>query len=100
MLRAFYEYWTEHSPKGKKLRFEKETVFDVQKRLVTWAKREGIEPKYVVKKDYSNAEIDRKNLKVSAWEEIHSYALDTDNDFRKHFGYDKLPESTPVGGIN
>jgi uncharacterized protein YdaU (DUF1376 family) len=36
MLVEFYNYWTEHSAKGKKMRFEKQTVFDVTKRLVTW----------------------------------------------------------------
>ena len=39
-VRAFYEYWTEHSPKGKKMRFEKETVFDIKKRLNTWRSNE------------------------------------------------------------
>jgi hypothetical protein len=36
MLNAFYSYWTEMSPGGKKMRFEKEKVFDVQRRLNTW----------------------------------------------------------------
>lgn len=40
MLREFYEYWTESSPKGKKLRFEKETVFDPARRLTTWKNNE------------------------------------------------------------
>lgn len=40
MLREFYEYWTEISPKGKKLRFEKETVFDPARRLSTWKNNE------------------------------------------------------------
>jgi hypothetical protein len=45
MLKAFYEYWTEHSPNGNKMRFEKESVFDLAKRLVTWANREKPEKK-------------------------------------------------------
>ena len=37
MLKAFSEYWTEKSPRGKKMRFEKEKVFDVSRRLGTWS---------------------------------------------------------------
>lgn len=36
MLNEFYSYWTEMSPGGKRMRFEKETVFDVARRLTTW----------------------------------------------------------------
>lgn len=39
MLVEFYNYWTEHSTNGKKMRFEKEKVFDVSKRLATWKLR-------------------------------------------------------------
>ena len=38
MIRAFFEYWTEKKPKGKKMRFEMQKVFDTKKRLVTWSK--------------------------------------------------------------
>ena len=38
MIKDFYEYWTEHSPNDKKLRFEKQTSFDVNRRLKTWLK--------------------------------------------------------------
>lgn len=37
-LRAFYDYWTEHNDGGKKMRFEKEKVFDIVKRMRTWNK--------------------------------------------------------------
>ena len=37
-LRAFYDYWTEHNDGGKKMRFEKEKVFDIVKRMRTWKK--------------------------------------------------------------
>jgi hypothetical protein len=37
MLREFYEYWTEHGPKDRKMRFEKEKSFDVSRRLKTWS---------------------------------------------------------------
>ena len=38
MLKNFSEYWCEKSPKGKLMRFEKEKVFDVSRRLGTWSK--------------------------------------------------------------
>ena len=39
-LNDFYLYWTEHSTNGKKLRHEKQTVFDIGRRLITWTKNE------------------------------------------------------------
>ena len=36
MRGEFFAYWTEHGPKDKKMRFEKQTSFDVKRRLVTW----------------------------------------------------------------
>ena len=51
MLRDFFNYWTEHGEKDKKLRFEKEKTFGVEQRLKTWFNRnpnqyqsEGISP--------------------------------------------------------
>lgn len=41
MLRAFFYYWTEKNTNGRKMRFEKEKVFDVKRRLATWASREN-----------------------------------------------------------
>jgi hypothetical protein len=32
----FFSYWTEKSEKGRKMRFEKEPVFDVGRRVGTW----------------------------------------------------------------
>jgi len=48
MCQAFYEYWTEASPDGLKMRFEMEKVFDMNRRLRTWARNEskfGAKPK-------------------------------------------------------
>ena len=39
MITEFYDYWTEHSPNDKKMRHEKQTSFDVNRRLKTWLKR-------------------------------------------------------------
>ena len=36
MIDEFLGYWTEKSPKGTKMRFEKQIVFDVGRRLGTW----------------------------------------------------------------
>jgi hypothetical protein len=36
MLNEFYSYWTEHGEKDKKMRFEKQTSFDIVRRLSTW----------------------------------------------------------------
>lgn len=38
MLKNFSDYWTEKSPRGNKMRFEKEKVFDVSRRLATWSR--------------------------------------------------------------
>lgn len=32
----FVDYWTEHGENAKKMRFEKEKVFDIKKRLERW----------------------------------------------------------------
>lgn len=40
MLKAFFDYWSEHGPNDAKMRFEKEKSYDISKRLATWAKRE------------------------------------------------------------
>jgi len=39
LLREFYDYWTEHGDKDKKLRFEKEKTFGIEQRLRTWYNR-------------------------------------------------------------
>ena len=39
MLKSFCDYWTESGEKDKKLRYEKQDVFDIARRLVTWQGR-------------------------------------------------------------
>lgn len=41
MLRAFFDYWTEKNDGGRKMRFEMQKVFDLQKRLTTWKNRDN-----------------------------------------------------------
>lgn len=38
LLNEFFLYWTEKSPKGKKMRFEMQKVFDTKRRLDKWKK--------------------------------------------------------------
>jgi len=40
MVNEFTDYWTEISPNAKKMRFEKEKVFDIKKRLERWNKNQ------------------------------------------------------------
>ena len=40
MVREFYDYWTESNAGGARMRFEMEKVFDVGRRLATWANRQ------------------------------------------------------------
>ena len=42
MIRKFFDYWSELSKSGTKMRFEKQPTWEVAKRLVTWANREDI----------------------------------------------------------
>jgi len=48
MIRDFYDYWTEHGEKDKKMRFEKQTSFNLEARLVRWNKnvQERNKPKF------------------------------------------------------
>ncbi|WP_025833609.1 DUF6291 domain-containing protein [Bacteroides stercorirosoris] len=36
MIRAFFEYWSELTRTGTKMRFEKQTTWEASKRLATW----------------------------------------------------------------
>lgn len=40
MVRAFYDYWTEKTYGGRKMRFEKQQAFEISKRLATWQKHD------------------------------------------------------------
>ncbi len=40
MVRAFYDYWTEKTLGGRKMRFEKQQAFEISKRLATWQKHD------------------------------------------------------------
>jgi hypothetical protein len=44
MLNDFYLYWTEHGLKDRKLRFEKERTFGLERRLLTWSKNNFSKP--------------------------------------------------------
>ena len=38
-LQDFLSYWTEHNDGGKVLRYEKQDIFNVRRRMATWIKR-------------------------------------------------------------
>lgn len=40
MLNDFFKYWTEHGPNDRKMRFEKEKSFDIERRLSVWFRNE------------------------------------------------------------
>ena len=40
MIQEFIDYWTEMMPNGKKQRWQKEKAFDINRRLINWAKRD------------------------------------------------------------
>lgn len=53
-IKDFYEYWTEHKPLGNKMRFEKESVFDIPARFSRW-----------ISKNNPKASLDKMLPKVS-----------------------------------
>lgn len=48
MIREFYDYWTEHGDKDRKMRYEKQASFNIELRLKTWLKNkiERNKPKF------------------------------------------------------
>ena len=40
MLKAFVDYWTEKNSRGKKMKYQMEKTFDIDKRLSTWSKND------------------------------------------------------------
>jgi hypothetical protein len=41
MLNDFYLYWTEHAENDRKMRFEKEKAFGIERRLLNWDKNKN-----------------------------------------------------------
>ena len=63
ILNDFYLYWTEHGTNDKKMRFEKQTSFDVSRRLNNWLKNSvKFDNKEVVNDDYMNHVMKQINL--------------------------------------
>jgi hypothetical protein len=63
MLNEFYLYWTEHGTNDKKMRFEKQTSFDVSRRLNNWLKNSAkFDNKETVNDDYMNHVYKQINL--------------------------------------
>lgn len=58
LLNEFFEYWTEHGERDKKMRFEKQNSFGLSRRLATWLKNQKRfekEKKVAPKKEKVNA---------------------------------------------
>jgi hypothetical protein len=63
ILNEFYLYWTEHGANDKKMRFEKQTSFDVSRRLNNWLKNSAkFDTKESVNDDYMNHVMKQINL--------------------------------------
>ena len=45
MLREFIDYWTEKSPNGRKMRWQKQKTFDVKRRMLRWQRNNFNKPK-------------------------------------------------------
>ena len=52
MINDFFNYWTEHGPNDRKMRFEKEKSFGLTRRLATWKRNQ--ERYEANRKNYSN----------------------------------------------
>ena len=50
-IKSFYNYWSEITQDGKKMRFELEKTWEVSKRLTTWGNREKSDFKTPTKKE-------------------------------------------------
>jgi|688.fasta_scaffold806428_1 hypothetical protein len=63
ILNEFYLYWTEHGVNDKKMRFEKQTSFDISRRLNNWLKNSAkFDTKESVNDDYMNHVMKQINL--------------------------------------
>jgi hypothetical protein len=63
ILNEFYLYWTEHGTNDKKMRFEKQTSFDISRRLNNWLKNSvKFDTKESVNDDYMNHVMKQINL--------------------------------------
>ena len=41
MVKDFFEYWSEHGDNDRKMRYEKQTSYNISRRLATWFKRQN-----------------------------------------------------------
>jgi len=60
LLNDFFQYWTEHGERDKKMRFEKEKSFGISRRLSTWKEKE----KSFAKKENEEPTINRQTMEV------------------------------------
>lgn len=63
MLNDFYEYWSEHGEKDKKMRFEKQKSFSIKARLTRWEKNQKNWAKKETKTDAASLILKEYGLK-------------------------------------
>ena len=57
----FISYWTEHNDGGKVLRYEKQDIFNVRRRMTTWTKNSK---KFNMKFQPTEEDLERKEVKI------------------------------------
>lgn len=70
MCNAFFDFWSESSPSGIKMRYEKEPVFDIKKRLQRWFKNEN-QRKGITKPNSKQTAFDIMSINEAAKAEIN-----------------------------
>ena len=81
MIRQFFDYWTETSLNGKKMRFEKEKTFEVPKRLARWNMNNG---NYNNKNmNYEQRQQDERQQRLSEYASVAAaFARQAEEDLR------------------
>lgn len=59
---SFIDYWTEKSPKGKKMKWEKQSTFDVKRRMQRWMKNNFNKPKVSQSQHMMNVWQEARNI--------------------------------------
>ena len=58
---SFIDYWTEKSPRGKKMRWQKQKTFDVKRRMQRWAKN-----------NYNTPKVSQTDHMLNVWQEARN----------------------------
>ena len=75
MVRNFYDYWTERTPGGKKMRFETTKCFQISKRLSRWSRNNfDHHVKKETLRETENRNIQERNLRERDTRNVGSIA--------------------------